>query len=320
MLPDTSTIKHVVFDGTTELLSFQDFVQQLERSPDWVDPTTSSMSKDIEHVIPGHLYGEALRYYESLDQDCQEDWPRLRDAMARRFPGGVRSGGIVRRSITEWDEDSLATLVDAPPLTSSKLAMPTARPQEDLSQNKKTFISLSILRDKLRLHLPSCPDPYVTVHSFFIEYIPDWKTWRPEHIIPKAKVDLNDSQALNSARKIPLVTIASSDSDRYRVGYVFTVHPEARHIAFCHNILTPKARGIDYTRFMGDYNISPMGQFSEAIYLTDFIKDRVSSTRDKRAPPGKYTIRSHLVSSRAGAWVAERREKLGDITWRMDVI
>ncbi|KIO18315.1 glycoside hydrolase family 88 protein [Tulasnella calospora MUT 4182] len=95
MLLSTSATQHVVFDGANESLSFLDFVQRLEQTPDLVelDSTTSSVSKDIEYVIPTHLYGEALRYYESLDRDCQEDWTRLLDVMAGRFPGAMRSGG-----------------------------------------------------------------------------------------------------------------------------------------------------------------------------------------------------------------------------------
>ncbi|KAG8945193.1 hypothetical protein FRC00_010233, partial [Tulasnella sp. 408] len=93
MQSGTSTTRHVVFDGANETISFSDFVSRLEGLPDPADLTTSSVSKNIEYAIPAHLYGEALRYYENLDQDCQEDWTRLRDAMASRFPGAMRSGG-----------------------------------------------------------------------------------------------------------------------------------------------------------------------------------------------------------------------------------
>ncbi|KIO16051.1 hypothetical protein M407DRAFT_247091 [Tulasnella calospora MUT 4182] len=68
---------------------------------------------------------------------------------------------------------------------------------------------------------------------------------------------------------------------------------------------------------MGDHPISPIGQFSEAISLTDFMNDRLFYDR---APHGKYIIQSHILSRVAGGYVAKGQEKLGDITWRIDVI
>ncbi|KAG8916141.1 hypothetical protein FRC01_003334 [Tulasnella sp. 417] len=185
MLPSTSTTHHVVFDGATESSSFLDFVRRLERSPDLVQLTSSEAAKNIEHVVPAYLYGEALRHYESLDQDCQDDWARLQDAMAGRFPGAVRSGGVVRRSTTQWDEDGLRTLVDAPPLTPSKLAAPNAEPEEEL------------VRDASR-------------HK----HIEDGTKWKPKRIVTKVKVDLNDPQAVRSAAKIPLLRINCIGADR----------------------------------------------------------------------------------------------------------
>ncbi|KAG8909408.1 hypothetical protein FRC00_010203 [Tulasnella sp. 408] len=175
MLPGPSTRRHVIFDGTDKSVSFQDFVRRLENSPDWIDVTAFSVSKDIVHVVPTHLYGEALRYYETLDSDCQQDWSQLRDIMARRFPGAMRSGGLIRRSTTRWEEDGLPTMAEAPPLTSSQLVIPgTAIDEPD--------------------------EPTV-----------------PEHgSRPKAKVDLSDPQAVEAAKKAPLITIPSNDdSERY---------------------------------------------------------------------------------------------------------
>lgn len=92
--PGTSTSQCITFDGADSSVSFLDFVQQLENSPEWAGVNSLLLSWDIEHVVPTHLYGEALRHYEILDTDCQQNWPQLKDAMARRFPGGIRSGGV----------------------------------------------------------------------------------------------------------------------------------------------------------------------------------------------------------------------------------
>ncbi|KAG8944692.1 hypothetical protein FRC04_001591, partial [Tulasnella sp. 424] len=186
MLPSTSIRQQVIFDGTNKSYSFSDFVRQLENSPDWINPTTSSLSKGIEHIIPTHLYGEALRFYETLDLDCQQDWCQLWGVMARRFPRTIRNGGLVRRSTTEWDEDGLPTLAVTPPISSSRLAVPvpvieevedTASDlREDVSKQRGTSLSLSVLKERLRVpsfsrtpSRPSTPrEPYVAVHSMFI--------------------------------------------------------------------------------------------------------------------------------------------------------
>ncbi|KAG8909626.1 hypothetical protein FRC01_006827, partial [Tulasnella sp. 417] len=125
---------------------------------------------------------------------------------------------VVRRSTTQWDEDGLPTLVDAPPLTPSKLAAPTAEPEEELSTDasrhkrpSRPTILFIALRDKLWAPLT---DPHVTVHSFFIEYIEDGTKWKPKRIVTKVKVDLNDPQAVRAAAKVPLLTINSIGADR----------------------------------------------------------------------------------------------------------
>lgn len=156
---------------------------------------------------------------------------------------------------------------------------------------------------------------HVTVHSFFIEYISDETKWNSERIT-KAKVDLNDLQALGSARNIPLLTIAHNDADRYRVGYIFTVYREARYIAFYRRIPRPGQNG-HFTQGMGDRTISPpKGQYWDTLCLTDFVFGRSFYP----PLPGKYKIRSRLLSNVAGKPTGEGQEKLGDITWRIDLI
>lgn len=93
-IPGTSTSQQITFDGADSSVSFLEFVQQLEDSPEWAGAYLLMLIEDIEHIVPAHLYGEALRHYETLDASCQENWPQLEDAMAMRFPGGIRSGGV----------------------------------------------------------------------------------------------------------------------------------------------------------------------------------------------------------------------------------
>lgn len=65
----TSIFQPIIFDGTDEDLPFDGFFQQLANSPGWINPTADQ----IRYIVPSHLYGDALRYYETLDPDCQHD-------------------------------------------------------------------------------------------------------------------------------------------------------------------------------------------------------------------------------------------------------
>ncbi|KAG8944693.1 hypothetical protein FRC04_001592 [Tulasnella sp. 424] len=220
MLPGDSTREYVIFDGIDKSISFMDFVRQLESFPYCTD--AFSVSQNMENVVPTYLYGEALRFYETLDPDCQEDWAQLRSKMVRRFPGIIRSGGLVRRSTTQWDEEGLPTLAKAPPTTSSKLAIlvpvideaedTASDPQEDALGQRRSFLSLSVLKGRLRvpsfsraLGRPGTPlQPYVTVHSMFIS-----STYGGTDLIPICTVDLSDPQAVAAAKKAPLLTLHS---------------------------------------------------------------------------------------------------------------
>lgn len=89
-LPNISFSQPIVFDGTNEGLSFDEFVQRFEKTrQEGRNLATLSTSSEIEDAVPSHLYGDALRYYETLDPDCQCDWSRLRSVMNRKFPGAL---------------------------------------------------------------------------------------------------------------------------------------------------------------------------------------------------------------------------------------
>lgn len=92
--PKYSASKPAIFDGTDSSISFLDFIQVLELSPDWTGVNHSMAHNIMEDILPAHLYGPALRYYESLHPVFLDDWERLRDVMTFRFPGPLRSGGV----------------------------------------------------------------------------------------------------------------------------------------------------------------------------------------------------------------------------------
>lgn len=84
----------LIFDGSDQSFSFTDFLRRVAWSPDWIALITSIGHNNMEDLVPSRLYGEALRYYESLDVECQQDSKQLLDALVRRFPGTIRSGGV----------------------------------------------------------------------------------------------------------------------------------------------------------------------------------------------------------------------------------
>ncbi|KAG8919505.1 hypothetical protein FRC01_001265 [Tulasnella sp. 417] len=260
-LPGSTPVSpQIVFDGADSSVSFLDFVHGLENSRKWVGITALLVFWDLEHVVPTHLYGEALRYYETLDSGCQLDWAQLRDAMARRFPGAIGSGGLVRRSTMQWDEYGLPTEAVPPPVTSSRLEVPEVvvdEPENPGSsehglKQKGSSLSLSSLKGRLRLpsfsrspsrtvmELPAVV-PYVTVQSMFIEYLHAGVNWGPISRTVHATVDLSDPQAVAAARTTPLITIPSSDdNDYWRVGFTYTLLHGERSIDFCHEVLAPR--------------------------------------------------------------------------------
>ncbi|KAG9048550.1 hypothetical protein FS837_012619 [Tulasnella sp. UAMH 9824] len=341
MAPSTSTRQQVIFDGTDELLSFDTFIHQLASSENWIDTTGFAFTEHAEHIVPSFLFGAALRYYETLDSDCQDEWSLLRDAMAGRFPGGIRSGGTIQRSVMQWDEDGLKTPAQAPPITAATPLAPISvvevwGPADEESAIQKTpYISLSILRSKLRLPLftPSLSqanspkEPQVTVHSMFIQYAHGGTAWKPQSTKVLVTVDSNDHQSVIAAKKRPLTTILSNDSaDRYQVGYTFTVHHGERIIDFHHSVEAPRSAKTRHIQPTGNHTVSPecRGRWSGASPITDFIPHSASSNAPDNKPlPGTYVIKSHLGSRKPGTYRTDdpsnELEELGAITWMLQI-
>ncbi|KAG8916140.1 hypothetical protein FRC01_003333, partial [Tulasnella sp. 417] len=131
--PPTTTLRPpastpTIFAGMDGSISFLDFIQVLQSSPDWTGVNPSMADGNMADILPAHLYGPALRYYESLHPVFTQDWERLRDVMTFRFPGPVRRGGWVLRSGTGWQEDGLWTVADAPPPTAIPVMRPATKP------------------------------------------------------------------------------------------------------------------------------------------------------------------------------------------------
>ncbi|KAG8915711.1 hypothetical protein FRC00_001083 [Tulasnella sp. 408] len=55
-----------VFDGSDPSLSFADFIRS-------IDVTLDMAHERADDVLPTFLYGDALRFYETLDQECHHD-------------------------------------------------------------------------------------------------------------------------------------------------------------------------------------------------------------------------------------------------------
>ncbi|KAG8939904.1 hypothetical protein FRC04_005814 [Tulasnella sp. 424] len=184
-----------IFDGKDGSISFLDFAQELRDHSDWNwtgDP--SATSPRMEDLLPAHLYGPALRYYEGLHPVLTEDWDRIRDIMAFRFPGPLRSGGLVCRSTTRWEEDGLQTVADTPPPTPSFNLSPSPNPT-----------SFPVQYPQVTVH------PQITVHSLYIESDYGGTIRSPgHHMLLEAKIDLDDHPAISTAKNRPLITIASS--------------------------------------------------------------------------------------------------------------
>ncbi|KAG8937686.1 hypothetical protein FRC00_002370 [Tulasnella sp. 408] len=253
--PKYSASKPAIFDGTDSSISFLDFIQVLQVSPDWTGVNPSMAHNNMEDILPAHLYGPALRYYESLHPVFLGDWERLRDVMTFRFPGPLRSGGLVWRSATRWDEDGLRTIADAPPRWATPLMSSGSKPIQTEtsvrnSPKRKHFASALKITEKLRLpSINRSPSPshtsfhgaQVTVHALYIESDYGGRIWSPPHPTAlEAKVNLNDQQAVLAAKKDPLITILASHAKGYRIGFLYSVNYGEHEINFWHNILAPK--------------------------------------------------------------------------------
>ncbi|KAG9048555.1 hypothetical protein FS837_012624 [Tulasnella sp. UAMH 9824] len=189
-----------------------DSFNNLQNSPGWINPTAD----EINYIVPSHLYGDALRYYETLDLDCQHDWDQLQDVMARRFPR--------TRQKEERDQGSPRTLTQTPPITASMLTGPkrtslgeehSCSAEAEGQKHERPKFSLFAFKEKLRALLSTPiygpanrpPESLATVHSMFVQYTQEGNMRKAPFTFIRAQVDLNDRQSVAACKKRPLVTV-----------------------------------------------------------------------------------------------------------------
>lgn len=85
----------LIFDGSDPSLSFAEFIRS-------IDVVLDMAHERADDVLPTFLYGDALRFYETLDPECQHNWEKLRDAMCGRFPGEVKAPEAAVRRWLEY--------------------------------------------------------------------------------------------------------------------------------------------------------------------------------------------------------------------------
>ncbi|KAG8955167.1 hypothetical protein FRC04_009625 [Tulasnella sp. 424] len=224
MSSDSSSQSAVIFDGTDMSISFKAFlIQLLKESHGGREPTD---------VVPAHLYGEALRFFESLDILCQDNSSRLVSVMSRRFPGSSGTQNPHDHQLSASDDQTMPTLAASPPHTFALYKSPSFSTPElsslalkgngskfNLLARKRSNI-FSSWKDKLHVNIrpfrsKTPPPPRVftpleiTIHSFFIEKFPFRHHPGPGTLI--AEIDLNDRQAVEKAKNQQLLSVHRND-------------------------------------------------------------------------------------------------------------
>ncbi|KIO23669.1 hypothetical protein M407DRAFT_26871 [Tulasnella calospora MUT 4182] len=314
----------LIFDGSDPSISFNTFlIQLLKESRGDVQPVD---------VVPARLYGNALRFFESLDILCQQNASKLLDVMGYRFPGQRITQ---TQNDQQLDDQTIPTLAAAPPppvrYTFALYKSPSFSTPELSSLGLKGNESKSSLmalkrsnifagwRDKLHVNIrpfrPKTPPPPqtvvpldITVHSFFIEQFPSRHHPGPGTLI--AQIDLNDRQAVEQTKNKQLVSVHKYHTTEYRAGFTYSIRSGTAHLILEHNPLSPKPKVHGNVKPKGPREISPLGPIIRRDAIEIFHQDR-------SVLPGKYQINSlveeGLLETRAV------NDKLGAIQWWIEV-
>ncbi|KAG8942513.1 hypothetical protein FRC00_011781 [Tulasnella sp. 408] len=183
----------LVFDGSDPSIPFGVFFLQLANG------LTGSLGP-LE-VVPAHLYGDALRFYESLSIFCQQSAANLISAMEYRFSDDYKAQ-ILSSLGLKGEEGKLSFLT------------------------RKRSSIFAGLRDKLHVDIrpfrsktPPPPQTFalldITVHSFFIEQFPSRHHQGPGNLI--VQIDLNDRKAVEEARYKELVSVHKYRTIEYEI-------------------------------------------------------------------------------------------------------
>lgn len=316
----------MIFDGSDASVAFLDLARNIKIS-------SRAKNSDWADLIPTLLYGDALRYYESLPSDCQDDWLQLRDAMVRRFPGPVLSGGIIARSPTQWEQSGVSTAAQPPPMTASRVLRPPSIVPQDADQGNNNAITkgsyMAGLARSISLLRGSRADPEITIGSFIIELTQGGTVHRPGSAVLQAEVNLNDRMAVLSAREGPLITVNKSAVMLYRVGFTYYVNygvdfayyikHGALSIGAKHKVLLPKQFKSSYKSAMCPAwdTVTPVRNAVQHQSLAEILyhgQPSVTPPHYAKAPIAEYTVQSFFQQSNGKGY-----ENLLDITWIINV-
>ncbi|KAG9019785.1 hypothetical protein FRB90_007928 [Tulasnella sp. 427] len=304
----------MTFDGSDASVAFLDLVRSTKIS-------SRANNHDWADLIPTLLYGEALRDYETLPPDCQEDWVQLRDAMIHRFPGPLRSGGIVARSPHHRETSGVSTVAEPPPITTIIERPPTPPPKEtnnDTGNDSETKSYVAGLVRRLSLLIGPEDDGRLTVRSFVIERIQGGTILRPSSVVRKVEVDLRDREAVYSAKQAPLLTIPGYEVKHYRVGFTYCINHANVSIGYEHKVLWPREFRISFKSVIHNVLQSPVRECGEYHALLDVIhhgRPYMASPNFGKCPTGEFNIQSYLQQ-----WTTRRAENIANITWLIDVV
>ncbi|KAG9019771.1 hypothetical protein FRB90_007914 [Tulasnella sp. 427] len=214
----------MMFDGDDEdYQPFADLLQKLQHSIQ-VDSTFSDVG--LEDLIPICLYGTALRYFESLDSDCQSDASQLTVALETRFPRRsvpvVGAPAVVAACPPSSDAYGISTPAAIAPATVSSLASPTHQAPEikPKSSASKIMGSLMDVTEKIRyvsIARPLMPpteelSPQVEIPLFYIDH---HSSSYPTIVKRVFELDPRDYKAVAETAKKRLFDLSQYEANRY---------------------------------------------------------------------------------------------------------
>lgn len=283
-------------------------------------------------MVSSRLYGDALRYYESLDLECQQDFEQLRDALSRRFPGAIRSGGLVRHDTAHWDQSGLPTSAEEPPLTAlprSGLAdgvnsdVNTGEPRVPIYLNLKSLGNTVKVPTFLLGHKSSSSIRLVsrlTAHSLIIERAHGGTGLSPSSTTRVTTLDLSDKAAVAKAKKTPLTVVPANEAVNDLVGFVYTVHSGEYDVDFRHDVLAPKRSRILYSRGLGNRSVSPEGVRTEAFPISAFLSAGRSAGHREQVGSGTYVTKSSIRIRKPNSYNLKEWEEIGAVTWKITLV
>ncbi|KIO23679.1 hypothetical protein M407DRAFT_26882 [Tulasnella calospora MUT 4182] len=315
-------------------MPFLVFLQSLQQLMEKKETTRQEYDKNKQDILPTHLYGRALRFYESLDESCHSEWNQLVAALQNRFPGapdnGINSLSATPRSPTS--AHGISTPAAVAPVTVTSLASRSGSSETNTGKLLPSKIAHSVTNLTQRLQsvsisrplMPSAENlsPQVEVFSFFLEHGGTAWTKSSTPITRLVNIDYRDYKAVAAASKGPLLVISHHDAKTHRVGFTWAVNFGVWNMTLHHDVSGPKS--VKFTRVLGDRGVVPERVARcEPDCLMGFLRD----TRDKawgRGPqtarPGKYTIKSYIRAQFPGERRGRFQLDYGVVKWKIELL